>query len=287
MLAGQSQLPILILHHRQRQAAVNAHALDVLIQDAVERVQKDDRIGFAPVNERANRGLRHEHQNAAFQAVSGHIADADIRGAALVQHVVIIAADLLGGLHVTDNLHARNLLQFFRHRQHHLLNAAGNVEFRAHAEVLLLQLLVQHVNFDIGFFDLLLRDFQGRDVAGHAERADDFAVFIAQRHFRRQRPAAARVRLFQIQNRLPGADNLLFLLIFHARQLFREKIKIRFAHHFGGITESHARGDLWIRPHNAAVAVFEIHAHGDIEHERIKNVVLPGEFRRALGDALI
>ena len=190
----------------------------------------------------------------------GHVADAEaeLPVVSAGKHVIIIAADFLGRLHIADNLHAGKASQFFRRGKHHLLQTPGDIEFRAHAQIFLMQLLVEHLNFRIRFFDLLLGELERRNIMRNAERANNLAMFVAQRHFGGQRPTSVQVRLFIRQYRLPCPQNLLLLFILRTRLVFRKKIKIAFANHLSRFLISHRVGMSAIRLRNPAFAIFKV-----------------------------
>ena len=54
--------------------------------------------------------------------MAGHIADPNVNRAIVFEDIIIVAADLIGRLHVTHNIQTGNLGQFLRARQNHLLH---------------------------------------------------------------------------------------------------------------------------------------------------------------------
>ena len=98
-----------VVEQGQGEVFINFHALHVVVQRAVEHSHKVDRVHFIVGEQRAHAHLRHEHQHAAFQPVAGHVADADLDLAVVLQHIVIIPAHLVRWLHVGSNLQPFNL----------------------------------------------------------------------------------------------------------------------------------------------------------------------------------
>ena len=57
---------------------VGLRPLDVLVDCSVQPVQKLVRIPLVGLLQRAGNGLDHQHQHAALEAMTGHVADADL-----------------------------------------------------------------------------------------------------------------------------------------------------------------------------------------------------------------
>src|SRR6185312_16881544 len=91
--------------------------------------------------------LHHKHQHAALKPVPGYVTDADLDAAAALQHVIVVAADLVGRFHVAGNLDPWNARKLGDLRQHHHLDLPGHIEFRAKPQILSLQLGIETVDF--------------------------------------------------------------------------------------------------------------------------------------------
>ncbi len=82
--------------------------------------------------------------------MSGYVADADFNAPVALQHVVVVAAHFVGGLHETGNIQFRDLMQFFLFGQNHPLQPARDFQFRRHPHVLGFQALVEQGDFLVG-----------------------------------------------------------------------------------------------------------------------------------------
>jgi hypothetical protein len=71
----------LILDEHEGHDSIGSHALNIFVNGAIQSAHKGHRVSFTMFYQGPNGGLRHQHQNAAFQAVPGHIADADVERA--------------------------------------------------------------------------------------------------------------------------------------------------------------------------------------------------------------
>ena len=164
--------------------------------------------------------------------------------------------------------------------KHHRLQAPGDIQFRAHAQILLFQLLVEGSNLRICSFYFLLGGFERRDVMGNAECADNFALFVSQRHFGRQGPMPVAIRLFQRHKRFACSDDLLLLFIFAERLLFRKKVEIPLSNNLVGMANPHASCQRAIDFGEAALPVFKIDKIRNILHKRVEDIFLIRQFFR-------
>jgi len=82
-----------------------------------------------------------------------------------------------------------------------------------------------------------LRLLQVRDVVRDAERADDAAVLVAQRHLGGQGPAVDPAGFLQIQDRPAGADDFLFMRVLDPRLLLGKEVEVGLAYLFGRIVQ--------------------------------------------------
>ena len=139
-------------------------------------------IGLAAGQQRAHDGLGHQHHHAAFQAVAGDVADADLDPPLVLQHVVVVAADLERGLHVAGDFQALDLLQFFARGQQHHLQAPGHVQFAFHALVVAAQRLVQRGDLGMGPVQLGLAALQFGDVGVGGDHAARCGEALAHPH---------------------------------------------------------------------------------------------------------
>ncbi len=90
---------------------------------------------------------------------------------------------------------------------------------------------------------------------------------------------------FQVQEGLAGANDLLFLLVPDSRLFFYKKVKITFADLFTWIARPKFECMRPIGTGETALKVFEIDIIGDIFHECIQDVFLPGQLGRTLLDS--
>ncbi|MCY1307650.1 hypothetical protein D9M68_649660 [compost metagenome] len=75
--------------------------------------------------------------------MAGHVANADLQPFAVAQHVVIVAAHLVGRPHIGGDFEVGNFREFAGPGQHHHLDLLGDGKFGAKAQVLTAQLRVQ------------------------------------------------------------------------------------------------------------------------------------------------
>ena len=96
------------------------------------------------------------------------------------------------------------------------------------------------------------------DVSGDAIRADGFPFPVTQRQLGRQYPRIGTIRpgfLFLFNQRFPGTNNLLFIIIRHLGMFNGKIIKIRLAHSLRRILQTQYFG---LRPGYAYKAAFQI-----------------------------
>ena len=68
------------------------------------------------------------------------------------------------------------------------------------------------------------------DVARDSGHGEDLVAVVAQRHFRRRYPLLQAPREFLlVEHRLPGADDLLLVVIEFLRELDRQKLEVGLA----------------------------------------------------------
>src|SRR5262245_26052825 len=91
MLPTQPHFPGDVVKQCQGEIFIRAHALHVAIEDTVDSVKKAHRIGFSVDQQGAHNGLRHQHEHAAFEAMTGHVTDTNFDLAIVLQDVVVIA----------------------------------------------------------------------------------------------------------------------------------------------------------------------------------------------------
>ena len=74
------------------------------------------------------------------------------------------------------------------------------------------------------------------DVARDAGHAEDLVAVVAQRHFRRRYPACIKPQrnLLLVDHRLPGANDLLLVVIEFLRELRRQKLEVGLADQIRG-----------------------------------------------------
>ena len=117
----------------------------------------------------------------------------------------------------------------------------------------------------------LFRPLAGGDVAGDAEGADDPALRIAQRHLGRRDPGVRAIRpglpLLQVNHRLAGLHDALFILERLQGVLVGEQIEIGLPHH-GGDRPAIAAGFGRADRDEARLAVLEIDVVRQALHQR-------------------
>ena len=118
-------------------------------------------VGFPAGQQRAHDGLGHHHQHAAFQAVAGDVANADLHPALVLQDIEIIATHLHGGLHVAGDIQALDALKLGRAGQQHELQAPGDLKLADHAQVLGLELGVESRHLGVDGRQLLVAEREG------------------------------------------------------------------------------------------------------------------------------
>ena len=150
VLAREGRLSSSIVDEGERQVLVGLGPFDVLVDRPVEHIQEQLRVLLAALLKGARDRLHHQHQHAALQPMAGDVADADLDAVAGLQDVVIVAADLVGRLHVARDVEMRDRVELVRLRQHHHLDAASHVELGAEPQVLALQLLVEGQDLLVG-----------------------------------------------------------------------------------------------------------------------------------------
>ena len=119
------------------------------------------------------------------------------------------------------------------------------------------------------------------DVLRHAERADDDALLVPERHFGGQSPGESAVvpgfLLHTADNGLPGEDDELFVLESRPGMLGREKIEVRFADRFFGIFEAEFARQFLTHSGEAGLYVFEVDVVGDVVEQGAQQVAFVGQ----------
>ncbi len=120
----------------------------------------------------------------------------------------------------------------------------------------------------------LFRELELGDVAGHAERADDGAIRVAQGHLGGGNPAHAAVEVdpfFLLADDGPaGAQDLLFVLMGRPGMFLGEEIEVRLADRFGGVGQAEERSQGLVDAEEAALSVLKINLVGDVVQERVE-----------------
>ena len=81
---------------------------DVLVNGAVQPIEELVRVVLTGFLKRARDGLDHQHQDTTFKPVAGDVADTDLHARAILQDVVVVAADLVGRPHIGRDIHSRD-----------------------------------------------------------------------------------------------------------------------------------------------------------------------------------
>ena len=81
MLAGNRDLAIGIVDEGEREVLAGLRPLDILVDRPIQNLEKGAGIIEAALMQRAADRLHHQHENAAFNAMARHVADADLDAA--------------------------------------------------------------------------------------------------------------------------------------------------------------------------------------------------------------
>ena len=121
---------------------------------------------------------------------------------------------------------------------------------------------------------LLFRLLALGDVARDAVGSHDGPLPIAQRKLRGRDPANVAVRpdllLLDVHQRLPGPDDLLLVAEGLLGVLRGEDVEVGPAHRQRGARQPEAHGRVAIDAREAAVAILEVDAVGDVVHQRLQ-----------------
>ena len=122
----------------------------------------------------------------------------------------------------------------------------------------------------------LLSELDPGDVAGEAERADDLAIVVTERHPGGGNPPHAAVEpglLFLFtHHRLAGADDLLFVRVGRPGMFRGEEVEIRLAKRLRGVTQAKVSSQGLVDADEVAGGVLEINVVGKIIHQRVEQV---------------
>src|SRR6266545_1415927 len=151
VLARDRHAPIVEVEEAKRQMLAANGSRDVLVHGAIQPIEEAPRIAFARLVQRADSRLNHQHQHTALESVPGDVADPDLDARIALQHVVVVAADLVDRPHEGRDLDAWNRFEFARLWQQHHLDLARGLELGAKTKVLAMELIDQRGELLAGF----------------------------------------------------------------------------------------------------------------------------------------
>ena len=155
------------------------------------------------------------------------------------------------------------------------------------------QFLVPLGDFFRALGECLLHPLAFGDVEGDAAGADASSRGVAQGQFGGQDPVDGAVHpgflLFDIQQRLAGADDFLLVGQGLLRVLAGEKIRIRFADELGRITQPKLPGMGAVHPQKTTGRILEVNGGGNVIHQSRHQGLFVAQRRfrlLALGDVM-